>query len=318
MSTTCSVMYSNNNLMRLDIFLSNELNINRSQSTHLIKKQLVKVNGKIAKKCGFLIKLNDLITIDSIQTNNVETTSNLIIDRIYEDSHILVINKPPFLVVHPASSFKGETLVDWLRANKIVVSNISGENREGIVHRLDKQTSGAMVIAKTNEAHNFLSKQLFDRTLGRLYLSIIDLPLKDDITIECYLARHPNNRLKIAKTTSTDNARYAKSNFYKLLLSNDGRQELILAKLETGRTHQIRAHLASINRHIVGDDMYGYKGGKYRIMLHSYILFLEHIKLGRMSFKAELFDDMMLYLNNNFDMEKINEILCHIASNYDT
>ena len=311
-----SFKYVKNNTIRLDVFLSDELNIHRSQSTNLIKEQLVKVNNKIVRKCGVLIKLNDLITINKIQTPYLESKSNLVIDRIYEDSHILIINKPPFLVVHPANSLKEETLVDWLRANKIVVSNISGENREGIVHRLDKQTSGAMVIAKTNETHNFISNQLINKTIERLYLSVIDMPLKNDITIECYLARNPNNRLKIIKTRNANNAKYAKSHFYKLLLSNDGKQELILAKLDTGRTHQIRAHLASINRHIIGDELYGYKGGKQRVMLHSYILLLEHIKLGKMSFKAKLFDDMTLYLNNNFDMEKIDEILYNISSNY--
>ena len=228
-------------------------------------------------------------SLDSTDSQNLPQ-----IQRLYEDDDILVLNKPPFLATHGAPSLKEPSLVEWLKAHKIQCSTISGELREGIVHRLDKQTSGALVVAKNNDAHNALSAQLADKTMGRLYLAIIDLPLKEDIEIECYLARNPKNRLKISKVdmrkykksaeSSLDSAqpkfaRYSKSKFYKLLPSKDGKKELILAKLFTGRTHQIRAHLESINRHIVGDELYGYKRGKgegERVMLHAYLLELTH------------------------------------------
>lgn len=299
--------------LRLDLFLNQKLDISRSQALNLIKKKLIKINDKIAQKSGILVKPNDVITLSQIIDDKpIESKSNISIQIIYEDDDILVINKPPYLATHGAPSLKEESLVDWLRANNMRLSNISGEMREGIVHRLDKQTSGVMVVAKNNLSHIFLSKQLQSHAMGRLYIALIDLPLKDDIEIECYLSRNPKNRLKISKTNNKTNARYSKSNFFKLLLSEDSNQEMILAKLSTGRTHQIRAHLESFNRHILGDSLYGYKGMEMRIMLHSYILFLEHPKLGKMSFVADMFDDMQDYLQNNFNMERVNEILANL------
>lgn len=299
--------------LRLDLFLNQKLDISRNQALNLIKKKLIKINDKIAQKSGILVKPNDVITLSQIIDDKpIESKSNISIQIIYEDDDILVINKPPYLATHGAPSLKEESLVDWLRANNMRLSNISGEMREGIVHRLDKQTSGVMVVAKNNLSHIFLSKQLQSHTMGRLYIALIDLPLKDDIEIECYLSRNPKNRLKISKTNNKTNSRYSKSNFFKLLLSEDSNQEMILAKLSTGRTHQIRAHLESFNRHILGDSLYGYKGMEMRIMLHSYILFLEHPKLGKMSFVADMFDDMQDYLQNNFNMERVNEILANL------
>lgn len=299
--------------LRLDLFLNQKLDISRSQALNLIKKKLIKINDQIAQKSGILVKPNDIITLSQIIDDKpIESKSNISIQIIYEDDDILVINKPPYLATHGAPSLKEESLVDWLRANNMRLSNISGEMREGIVHRLDKQTSGVMVVAKNNLSHIFLSKQLQSHTMGRLYIALIDLPLKDDIEIECYLSRNPKNRLKISKTNNKTSARYSKSNFFKLLLSEDSNQEMILAKLSTGRTHQIRAHLESFNRHILGDSLYGYKGMEMRIMLHSYILFLEHPKLGKMSFVADMFDDMQDYLQNNFNMERVNEILANL------
>lgn len=301
-------------LIRLDLFLSSKLNISRSQIPNLIKNKLITINDNIAKKSGVLVKENDIIKIEKPESNNQDCSFciDFDVEIIYEDDDILVINKPPYIATHGASSLKESSLVDWLKANNKQLSNISGEKKEGIVHRLDKQTSGAMVVAKNNISHSSLSLQLQNKTMGRFYIAIIDAPLKSDMVIECNLAKNPKNRLKISKQK---NGRYSKSKFYKLLLSKDSKQELILAKLYTGRTHQIRAHLESINRHIIGDSLYGYKGNDFRVMLHSYFLYLEHLKNGKMSFYANIFDDMNLYLKNNFDMEMVSEILANISFN---
>lgn len=299
--------------LRLDLFLSSNLNISRSQVANLINHRLITINNKTAKKAGIIIKENDIINISQLELDdNIAYDIDFDIEIIYEDDNILVINKPPYIATHGAPSLKESSLVDWLKAKNKQLSNIAGEKKEGIVHRLDKQTSGAMVVAKNDISHSFLSAQLQDKTMGRFYIAIIDMPLKSDITIECNLSRNPKNRLKISKS---NDGRYSKSKFYKLLSSRDSKKELILAKLYTGRTHQIRAHLESINRHILGDSLYGYKGESMRVMLHSYFLYLEHPKNGKMSFLADIFDDMKSCLENNFDMEMVNEILSNISFN---
>ncbi|PKN14485.1 MAG: RluA family pseudouridine synthase, partial [Deltaproteobacteria bacterium HGW-Deltaproteobacteria-24] len=183
---------------RLDKFLSLTLQETRNQIEHLIKKEYVKVDGKIVTKTGLKLKVNQLIEVFLPQTQKKEAQEiNFDVPIIYEDEDILVINKPSHLIVHDAPSVNEPTLVDWLKKKNISLSTISGEERHGIVHRLDKETSGLMVVAKSNEAHVFLSQQLQDKSMGRYYLALIDLPLKDNIIIEKPIARNPSNRLKM-------------------------------------------------------------------------------------------------------------------------
>ena len=256
---------------------------------------------------------NEQFVIDSLQDKDVEI--------IYEDEHILVVNKPYNLTVHDAPSVKDATLVDWLKLKKISLSTISAEVRHGIVHRLDKGTSGVMVVAKTNEAHIGLSKQLEEKSMGRYYLAIIDMPLKENILIEKPIGRNPNNRLKMS---IENDGRNAKSAFSKISLSDNEKFELIACKLFTGRTHQIRVHLSSINRHILGDNLYGFKGELNKInrfYLHAYYLYLTHpITNKQMSFKANLPNDMDEFLNINFQRENINDKLNenNIISNFNS
>ena len=243
---------------RLDKFLSEKLEESRNQIEQLIKKEYVKVDGKTITKTGYKLKENQEVFVElPIIKESKDFEVDFDVEIIYEDDHILVINKPYNLVVHGAPSVKEATLVDWLKSKKISLSTISGEERHGIVHRLDKGTSGVMVVAKTNEAHAGLSKQLEDKTMGRYYLAIIDMPLKDNVVIEKPIGRNPNNRLKMG---IVQDGRNAKTAFAKLDLSKNEKYELICCKLFTGRTHQIRVHLNSINRHILGDNLYGFKG----------------------------------------------------------
>ncbi|WP_428024955.1 RluA family pseudouridine synthase [Arcobacter sp.] len=296
---------------RLDKFLSEQLEESRNQIEQLIKKQYVKVDDKIITKTGYKLKENQKIIVElpeAIEAKDYEV--NFDVEIIYEDEHILVINKPYDLVVHGAPSVKEVTLVDWLKSKKISLSTISGEERHGIVHRLDKGTSGVMVVAKTNEAHAGLSRQLEDKTMGRYYLAIIDMPLKDNIIIDKPIGRNPNNRLKMGIVSDGRNAKTA---FAKLQLSNNEKYELICCKLFTGRTHQIRVHLNSINRHILGDNLYGFKGELNKInrfYLHAFNLYLIHpITNEKMNFKANITNDINEFLNNNFNMETVNEKL---------
>lgn len=304
---------------RLDKFLALNIDASRNQIEQLIKKEYVKVDGKIVSKTGLKLKENQSIDVHfpDAELNPVkdedfvkESLKDKNVEIIYEDEDILVINKPYNLTVHDAPSVKDATLVDWLKLNNISLSTISGEERHGIVHRLDKGTSGVMVVAKTNQAHLGLSKQLEDKSMGRYYLAIVDMPLKDNIIIDKSIARSQNNRLKMA---IDENGRNAKSAFHKLSLSNKENFELIVAKLFTGRTHQIRVHLSSINRHILGDNLYGFKGELNKInrfYLHAYYLYLTHpITNKQMRFKANLPKDMDEFLNTNFQEENINDKL---------
>lgn len=296
---------------RLDKFLSLELNESRNQIEQLIKKGFVTVNEKTVTKSGYKLKPEEYIEVNfpKIEESKVYDV-DFDVEIIYEDDEILVVNKPYNLTVHEAPSVKEATLVDWLKTKNISLSTISGDERHGIVHRLDKGTSGVMVVAKTNEAHTFLSKQLEDKSMGRYYLALIDIPLKDDLIIENHIGRSQKNRLKMDVVS---NGKLAKSAFTKLHLSKNEKFELICAKLFTGRTHQIRVHLNSISRHILGDNLYGFKGELNKIKrfyLHAYNLYLIHPKTKKnMSFSAPIPNDMNLFLNKHFEMENIDEKL---------
>ncbi|MDX1295359.1 MAG: RluA family pseudouridine synthase, partial [Sulfurimonadaceae bacterium] len=230
---------------------------------------------------------------------------------VYEDDDLLVINKPSGVTVHPAPSVKEATLVDWLKLKGIRLSTISGEERHGIVHRLDKGTSGMMVIAKNNETHEALSKQLQDKTMGRYYLAVVTPPMKEDLTlIDKPIGRSPANRLKMA---NVEHGKEAQTLFKKLYPSRDEKQELIACKLFTGRTHQIRVHLETMSRHIIGDHLYGVQsgGGKVaRILLHAYILYFIHPKSNeRVTFTTPIPNEMNEYLNKYFETENFDEII---------
>jgi len=295
--------------IRLDRFLANKLEESRNQIEQLIKKEFVKIDDKIISKTGYKLKLGQEInvTLPTIEKKEIQKV-DFDVEIIYEDDYILVINKPSGLVVHDAPSVNEPTLVDWLKQKNISLSTISGEERHGIVHRLDKGTSGVMVVAKTNEAHTGLSSQLEDKSMGRYYLALIDLALKEDIIIDKPIGRNPKNRLKMGVV---ENAKSAKSAFLKLALSKNEKYELISAKLFSGRTHQIRVHLSSIHRHILGDNLYGFKGELNkinRVYLHAYNLYLIHpITNKKMNFTADIPCDINDFLNKYFDMESINE-----------
>jgi 23S rRNA pseudouridine1911/1915/1917 synthase len=297
---------------RLDLFLVDQLNQSRNQISQLIKQNAIYVDEKVISKPGLKLKIDQKVKVifpDAKESKALKV--NFDIEILYEDDDLLVINKPSGVTVHPAPSVKEATLVDWLKHKGIRLSTISGEERHGIVHRLDKGTSGTMVVAKNNETHEALSLQLQDKSMGRYYIAVIEPPLKEDlITIDKAIGRSSTNRLKMA---CIDGAKEAKTDFKKLLLSNNEDQELIACKLYSGRTHQIRVHLESMSRHIIGDHIYGTSkrdAKMERILLHAYILYFIHpTTKNRVQFVANVPDEITDYINKYFDMESFNETI---------
>ena len=294
---------------RLDRVLASALKESRNQISNLIALGAVKVDNKIITKPSFKVKEGQRVTYSFLKApSNQIKEVDFNIEILYEDDAILVINKPSGIVVHPAPSVKEPTVVDWLINRGVSLSTIAGKERFGIVHRLDKETTGAMVIAKTNSAHRVLADELATREMGRYYLAVIDCPLKESCSIEAPIGRNPKNRLKMA---IVPNGRVAKTDFLKLSELRDG-SELISARLHSGRTHQIRVHLAHIGRHILGDETYGYRKkikGVNRVFLHAGLLYLSHpITKKQIEVVAPLFSDMREYLEKNLNRSQIDEL----------
>jgi len=293
---------------RIDKILAKELNVSRNQVEKLIKDGLVWVKDKQIVKTSFKLEEGDEVTYEIVEAEKrVVPDIDFDVEILYEDEYLLVVNKPSGLVVHPAPSVKEPTLVDWLIDKGISLSTISGEERHGIVHRIDKETTGALVVAKTNEAHEKLSYQLQDKSMGRFYLALIDCPLKDNVLVKKSIGRNAKNRLKM---DVLQEGKVAKTAFVKLL-DTPHATELIVAKLFTGRTHQIRVHLNHLGRHILGDDLYGFKTKRdkiSRVYLHAYLLYLVHPHTGKkMEFIAPIFDDMRGYIDKYFDKDAVND-----------
>jgi 23S rRNA pseudouridine1911/1915/1917 synthase len=292
---------------RIDKVLAQALGQSRNQISHLIDANCVKVGGVLVKKSSFKVKKEEEIEYFFLEKKENSTFKDIDfeIEILYEDEDILVINKPSNLVVHPAPSVKEATLLDWLKAKGISLSTIYGEERFGIVHRIDKDTTGALVVAKNNESHKILAEELKTKKMGRYYIALIDYPLKENLSINRPIARNPKNRLKMGIVAG---GKEAKTDFIKL---EEGKNniELIAARLHTGRTHQIRVHLSSINRHILGDTLYGYKGKDIsRIFLHARFLYLTHPKTKKaIQIEAPLFEDMRSFIEDNFTRRVLDE-----------
>jgi 23S rRNA pseudouridine1911/1915/1917 synthase len=276
---------------RIDKYLA-EVLVDKSRSfiQGLIEKECVKVNGKISKSNYKLRALDKIeLEISEPEVLNVDA-EDIPIDILYEDKDIIVVNKAQGMVVHPAPGNYNGTLVNALLFHCKDLSSINGVVRPGIVHRIDKDTSGVLVVAKNDETHNKLSDQLKDHSMKREYYALIEGRLKNEKgTIDKPLARSKKDRLKIGIVQDGKRA----VTHYEVIERYNG-YTLIKCILETGRTHQIRVHMASIGFPLVGDPIYGFKKQRFKLngqMLHAKTLgFIHPTKNTYVEFTSDLPD----------------------------
>lgn len=280
---------------RLDIFLQHKFpSFSRSHIKNMIEKNCVFVNGKQVKS-GYKLRENDKISVTIKAPEKISTEEEDVpFDIVYEDDDVVVVNKPQGLVVHPCTSTKSGTLVNGLLHRVKNLSGINGVLRPGIVHRLDKDTSGLLVVAKNDKAHIALQEQIKNKTCKRIYLAVLTGNLKEDSgEIVTKIARDKKDRKKMAVA---DVGREAITNYRVLERFKD--VCLVEFSLKTGRTHQIRVHAKYLNHPVVGDKVYGKEvKGLNGQLLHAYKLSFIHPTTGKeVSFTAPLPDYFENYL----------------------
>ena len=289
---------------RLDLYVSEVAEITRSSAQLLIEDGYVLVNGKNEAK-NYRLRLGDNVEIDEPEPKELEVEAeNIPLNIVYEDDDIIVINKPSGMVVHPANGNESGTLVNALLYHcKDSLSGINGVIRPGIVHRIDKDTSGLLVVAKNDESHVFLSSLLKDHGIKRVYHAIVTGHFKENSgTVDAPIARHPVDRKKMAVVKGGRDA----ITHYEVICEYPS---FTYAKmvLETGRTHQIRVHMSHIGHPIIGDTVYG--GGKTQFekanaslldgqILHAKVLSFPHPRTREIvTFECELPDNFKKLLD---------------------
>ena len=274
------IVDENDKKKRLDKFLQEkDLNITRSYIKTLIEEGYVKVNEEKVKS-GYSLKKDDVvdITIKEDETCDINP-ENISLDIVYEDDDIIIVNKPKGMVVHPANGNYTGTLVNALMySHKDKLSSINGSIRPGIVHRIDKDTSGILVVAKNDEAHKKLSSIFKVHDIKREYIALVKGIVKEDrLDINLPIGRSAKDRKKMAVTNK--NSREAITHIEVLERFYASNVTLLKATLETGRTHQIRVHMSYMHHPIVGDEVYGKKDPKFKVtgqMLHAKLLGFKH------------------------------------------
>ena len=288
---------------RLDKFIADNSDISRSYAARLCEDGLVTSYGKALSK-KYKITGGEEIVIELPEPEEMTAEpEDMPLDIVYEDDDVIVVNKPQGMCVHPAVGNEHGTLVNGLMYHcKGSLSAINGVIRPGIVHRIDKDTSGLLICAKNNEAHLKLSEQLKERKAMRKYIALVNGNIKEDTgTINKPIARHPIDRKKMAVVQG---GREAVTHFN--VLERFGKYTLVECILETGRTHQIRVHMASIGHSIVGDPLYGIKKEKFSLggqLLHAKTIGFIHPKTGEMmEFTSEIpdyFQNIVIKLRKN-------------------
>lgn len=271
------IVNENDKGKRLDIYIAENFNeLSRTMIKKLIESNNILVNGK-SEKVSYKVQANDNISIDVPEAKETKLKAQEIpLDIIYEDSDIIVVNKPKGMVVHPANGNPDGTLVNAiLSICKNSLSGIGGELRPGIVHRLDKDTSGLIIVAKNDKAHINMSEQIKERNVKKTYIALVrgNVP-EEEATINMPIGRSTKDRKKMAVTK---NGKQAITHFK--VLKRYSKYTLLEIKIETGRTHQIRVHMAEIGYPVVGDAVYSNGKNEFGIegqMLHAYKLEFMH------------------------------------------
>lgn len=283
------VIQNERHAIRLDSFLVDQSeNQSRSQIQRQIMEGCVKVNGKLIQKKNFTLSQGD--EIEFSYKEDVPLTieaENIPIEVVYEDDVLMVVNKPQGMVVHPSPGHYSGTLVNALLGLGVPLSQINGSLRPGIVHRIDRDTSGLLMIAKTDEAHESLASQLKEKTTYRVYHCIVNGCLKEDQgTVKTYMGRHPNQRKKRSVLAEGKEA----ITHYRCI-ERLARHTYLSIQLETGRTHQIRVHMNYIGYPVVGDPIYGLKSEPVKFtgqLLHAQSIgFIHPVTQEKMVFEAD-------------------------------
>lgn len=268
---------------RLDQFLSDHVrDVSRSRIQTLFKEECVRVNGELCRKKNRKAVYGELIEVYIPKPKELRAEpEDIPLDIVYEDDDLLVVNKPRGMVVHPAPGNESGTLVNAILFHcRGRLSSINGVIRPGIVHRIDKDTSGLLMVAKNDEAHLSLSRQLEEHSITRKYLAIVENNFRqDEGTVDKPIGRDPANRLK--RCVNGIHAKRAVTHYR--VLERYGRETCIACRLETGRTHQIRVHMAYLHHPLLGDPLYGSRKQKYDLkgqMLHAGVLGFCHPATG--------------------------------------
>lgn len=282
------------NDIRIDKYLREETTYSREVITKMLMSGYIKVNGKITKP-SYKVKENDCIEIDESYIKPINVLpKEMPLDIYYEDDDIIVVNKPSGLTVHPGSGNYDNTLVNGLLHYTERLSDVAEDKRPGIVHRLDKDTSGLMLVAKSNKAHEILADDFKNKRVERIYYALIEGHLEAaNIFIDAPIGRDQNNFQKMTVKKGGKSART-----HATVLQKYVGYSLIKLKLETGRTHQIRVHMAYIGHPIVNDPVYGKnKATEFGQMLHSKEIRFQHPVTGKtLEFSADLpkeFEDFL-------------------------
>lgn len=291
MQTETVLLIAEKPAARIDAFIAENSELSRSKVQKLIKMQAVTRNGKPVSASAD-VRLNDAIRIEVpiADTATLPKPENIPLELIYEDDDLAVVNKPKGMVVHPAPGNESGTLVNALLYHFQSLSSTDA-TRPGIVHRIDKLTSGLLVVAKNDATHEALAKQFADHSAHREYVCLVHGNLKEDEgTVDAPIGRHPVDRKRMAVT---ENGRNAVTHWR--VLARFGTVTLLDVRLETGRTHQIRVHMAYIKHPILGDEIYGSSAPKLHLngqALHGYRLTFAHPKTNEiMTFTAPLPED---------------------------